>query len=309
MDSVTSESRMGARYRLGDYPLGGAKTLPLTECEYQSLLSAKEILAAGFSIEETFDLLSSNYLELEKEALSLTTNLMLRSNFDHDVAFRIRSKMNRRTVNLLSSIRTYLDQLKTNTHTCLADSSDPTDKTKELRRNEYDTNVDYRFGEALRNYAQHNGLAVHDVNFPQKWLHQSEEVNDIKLEYNLKIFSRKLLLQADKKFKASVLAELPDQVELRYCIRSYMGSINRIHSGIRKITDQHVNAARNLIKVTMGDFIQKTGYTNSNIFAFELDSDTPPLLLSLEWDNLRANLRKRNETPDNLSKRYVSGRP
>ncbi|WP_223531812.1 hypothetical protein [Pseudomonas sp. GL-RE-20] len=304
----TSKTPTNKKFYLGGYKSGNTNSIPLDENEYRSLLAAKSILEASFAIEETFDLLLSNYLELEKEALSLTADLMLRSHFDHTVAFKIRSQINRRVVNLLSSIRTYLDLLETNTRTCLQGNKDQANEAKIAKSVEYDANADYRFGEALRNYVQHNGLAVHDVNFPSNWLHQNEEKNDIRLEINLKLFARKNILQSDNKFKAIILKEIPEQVELRQSIRSYMGSINTIHAKVRQLTDQHVVTARHLIEEAENNFSQANGGIKCYMAAYEIGIETV-VFLGLEWDNIRASLRGQNETAENLSRRYVSARP
>lgn len=282
----------------------------LSKIEHDRLLASKNTLTASFAIEETFDLLSSNFLELEKDALSLSADLMLRPTFDHGIAFRIRAQINRRVINLLSSARLYLDQLKRNVRTCTSNTDTQDTITDKLRSHEFDRNFDYRFGEALRNHVQHNGLAVHSVNFPIKYVHMEvDDNNSLGMEINLKLFANKKILSTDNRFRSSTLAELPEEIELRQTLRSYMGSLNIIHAKVRELIDPPTSSSRAFIKKFHNKYQKLSGTKVNSFRTFQANSDDESTFISLEWDEIRRELREKNETTSNLAIRFVTARP
>lgn len=110
------------------------------------------------AIEEKYELIISNYLELEKDSLSISSSNMLRRSYNYSDFFDVRSTFNRRIVNLLTSTKLYLDQIYQHVKVCNLDLANI---IKQKTNKEYDSVFEYRFMEALRNHVQHHGLAVH----------------------------------------------------------------------------------------------------------------------------------------------------
>src|SRR5699024_3545976 len=71
---------------------------------------ARVCLSAAFALEENYDLLLSNYRELELEAISAAVTDMTAKNHEYEDFFEVRTAINRRVINLLSATRMYLDQ-------------------------------------------------------------------------------------------------------------------------------------------------------------------------------------------------------
>ena len=95
---------------IGVYAIDSNPDFPLTEGEFQSLKHAKNCLNAAMALEENFDLLINNYRDLELEAISASVNDMTTGMPDYDDFFEVRTRLNRRVINLLSATRMYMDQ-------------------------------------------------------------------------------------------------------------------------------------------------------------------------------------------------------
>lgn len=114
------------------------------------------------AIEENYELLLSNYLDLEKECLNVAVDYMVRTSTDYTDLFNIRLAFNRRIVNLLTSTRLYKDQIQKYIGACTPNDKNILKRVKKLFSDEEDC-FEYRFMEALRNHVQHSGLAVRSI--------------------------------------------------------------------------------------------------------------------------------------------------
>ncbi|VAX36632.1 hypothetical protein MNBD_UNCLBAC01-15, partial [hydrothermal vent metagenome] len=175
---------------------------------------------------------------------------------------------------------------------------------------EYDNNFEYRFMEALRNYVQHRGLAVHSTSMGGKLMPHKERDG---LEFTTSLFSHKSEVESDKAFKKQISNEMPDKVNLMYAARVYVGSINKVHCDIRSLLTNESENSRILILNTIKQYEEINKGKPIGLYAIcsipkELVDETIekfPLLL--DWDDIRLNLIKKNPKIDNLGRRYVSG--
>ena len=99
-------------YYLQPAVLAPPPPLRITKNEFESLIDARQKLVSGFPIEENYDLLIGNYLELEQTSLSLAASDMVRNRQDYQEFFEVRAELNRRAVNLLTTARLYVDQIQ-----------------------------------------------------------------------------------------------------------------------------------------------------------------------------------------------------
>jgi hypothetical protein len=150
-------------------------SMEITEGEYQDLLSSRIVLNAAFSLEENYDLLIGNYLELENSALALATTTMVRQSHEYHDMFELTSELNRRAVNFLSSARLFVDQILQRVRACGGERSG----IEKHFNKEYDDAFEYRFMEALRNHVQHSGSAVHGLSFGGQWVPPREKVRKV----------------------------------------------------------------------------------------------------------------------------------
>lgn len=145
-------------YKLRKMILASNIEIEISESDFLQLKTSRDCLLGALAIEEKYELLVANFIDLEKECLNITCESMLRNNDEYSDFFDIRIRLNRRVVNLLTASRLYMDHLSQHVKTCLLNE---TANVKSLFSSEYDGCFEYRFMEALRNYVQHRGLAVH----------------------------------------------------------------------------------------------------------------------------------------------------
>ena len=199
------------KYVLKTMVLGRTPDISISADRFKLLKEAKKTLSEAFAIEEKYELLLSNFLELHKEPLALASENMLRQRFDYAGFFDIRLAMNRKIVNLVTSTKLYLDHLLAHTKHFASSGENIEDIIRAYISEEYDGHFEYRFMEALRNHVQHKGLAVHLT--PIGGNAKSYDETRL-LEHSVSAYSVKKYLEENRKFKKSVLNEMPEKVEL-----------------------------------------------------------------------------------------------
>ncbi|MCW5610562.1 MAG: hypothetical protein KIS83_07750 [Rubrivivax sp.] len=288
-------------YSLVALVLDNNPSLPLTADEFQLLKTSRTRLTAAFSLEEIYDLLVANYRELEMEALSAAVDEMTAWKSEYQDFFDVRTSLNRRTLNLLSAARLYLDQYKQ----WLRDvGADPT--SAERKANEaYDAAFEYRFMEALRNHVQHVGMAVHGVTINSRWEPQPEAK---RLEFTVTPYTMKSALEADPKFKRSVLEECPSTVPTLPAARAYVGGISSVHEEVRRLAEPLVVAARSAFEAAIARHGAAANQKYLGLAAVARDGTgtVEQVPVFLQWDDVRVKLIARNRPIANLAKRALS---
>ena len=277
--------------------------LPIDAERFEFLKRLKNTLNEAFAIEEKYEIVVSNYLDLEEEAIKVPVSNMITDRTDHIDFFETILALNKRVLNLLTTVRLYNDQVASHVAACTGDV-DTKEHVKNAQKQEYDENVYYRFMEALRNHAQHYGAPVHRVSLGSRW----DEEQDF-LIYSLDLVSEKEKLELNKKFKKSILTELGDQIHLLHAIRSYVESLSNIHSTVRDLIDDDVEVSRFKIEEALSEYNEKFNNKKGPVVAYWYEDEVlkEQLLLSLNWDDVRKRVAKKNRKLTNLSKRYPSG--
>ncbi len=295
---------MSNRYIFRIGALGQFPELEIDHVRFEKLKSSRAILSHALAIEEKYEILISNYLELEREATNASVSEMVRNHIEYSDFFDIRLALNIRLVNLLTAVRLYADQLASHIYACVPGNENTKDDTKKFFSSEYDSSFEYRFMEALRNYVQHRGIPVHRISTGAKWT----DLNDGLLEYSLYFGTQKKELLIDDGFKKQVLNEMPDEVNLRSASRSYVESISRIHRQARELIDENVVSSRKVLEDAIHDYRQIYKKEPLGLYAYEYDDEQKlsEVLILLKWDDVRISLVKRNSELVNLGKRYVT---
>lgn len=295
------------RYYLRQQIIGRAAELQITEAEFKCIVAAKELLTGAFALEESYDLLVANYIELEQELLAAAAETLVRDMHEYQDFFYLRSTINRRVVNLLTTTRLYLDQAPQYLSTCAADSHAAKIELKKRLSEHYDTSIAYRFLEALRNHVQHCGLAVHKLSVGSQWRGQEESRV---LEASVQPFTVRAYLSEDRSFKSKVLSETPAEVNLIAHIREYVQRLGDAHNYLRSISIPAAEEARRVLQKHIANYGAANESQTIGLAAVhsanQNGSQTIPLLL--DWDDVRLQLIKRNSTVTNLNRRFVTGR-
>jgi hypothetical protein len=286
------------QYFLQPAVLSPTEPLEITEDDYTFLVKSKKVLNAIFSLEENFELLLGNYIELENSALSFATTHMVRHLHAYDEMFETRAEMNRRAVNFLTAARLYNDQILSRVRECGGDQ----DAVKTRRSAEYEGTFEYRFMEAIRNHVQHSGSAVHSLSIG------GERDADIKNRiFSLGVYSLKSELASDGDFKKSVLAECPEQIDFLACSRRYLSGLSDLHEFARQITSKLVGSARASF---LDAILQYKEFSKESGLALNAYSSVlgrkKGISILLEWDDVRIKLEARNRNVSNVHKSIIS---
>ena len=290
--------------------LGSTVALKIDEPEFEKLKHSREVLLSAKAIEEKYDLLVSNFLDLEKEILSQLAQQMVFIQDSYQHFYEIKSVLSRRVVNLLTSTRLYYDQIEKHVRTCMKDEKQFGKEAKGYFSEEYDNYFEYRFMEALRNHVQHYGLAVHSLSLPSRWIGEGEQEEMIN---QLKIYSTKDELSQNKDFKQIVFREMPEKVELVKAIRIYVGCLSNVHKRVRELINSNVSLSRTDIEEVIHRYKEANAGDALGIYAYMVETDDPTatpvekLPLLLDWDNVRLNLIEKNRSFPNISRWHVSG--
>lgn len=297
------------KYFLGTMTLDKYTKLEIDEVEYLELLNARLILSTALNIEEKYDVALSNYLEFEKEQLTLTLDNLVNSiHYDYDQTYKVLSTLNRRLINFLSTGKQYTELSPSLAAKCRTKDPKTKENIKKLLSVQYDEHLDYRAMEALRNHVNHCGLAVHTISTPSKWTLTEQKKAD-KLVFNLEIYAEKAVLAENSGFKPAILRELPSKFDLKKGARSYIGSISHVHEEIRKLISEPVNGARMTIENSLSRYSKLNGGDSFAIGVFRERNNEPvdPLILiNLKWDDVRTGLLRKNVSISNMSKRHIS---
>lgn len=214
--------------------------------------------------------------------------------------------------NYLSTARAYVDKIGSATSRCF-DSSEAEEvgrSVKGLLAEQYDASFDYRFIEALRNHVQHSGTALHILSQGSRRVSIGTTRTETVFETFLLPQCSKVRLAELGGFKAGVLAECPDKVNLLDCMRGHLLGLSRVHRRIRGLTATEVSTACGHVQEGQTELTGKvTGdldATEAVAIDGEREQDSVPLLL--HWEEVRRWLVERNTgVPDGLGT-FPSGR-
>jgi hypothetical protein len=291
------------RYVLQPRLLSPPPPLDISADRYRAIKEARNTLTAAFELEENFDLLVGNYLELEQSALNVATESLARRRHDYADLFDIRADVNRRAVNFLSTARLFVDQLPQKVEGCQCEYA----SIKQQLAESYGASFEYRFMDALRNHVQHSGTAVHRFSLGSRWLPPGKREKD---ELSFGVFAERHLLAQDRSFKKSTLRECPDRVDLLLSTRKYLESLGAAQTTARKLVAAKVLEARRITEEAIAEYEQFSSASALGLAAFlypraDESSDVP---VFLDWDEVRKKLEARNGSLVNLSLRYVTSR-
>ena len=283
--------------------LGAVPEIEISSEEFNELHTAHRVLFAGVALEEKFELLLSNYVDLEKDLLSLSVDQMVRGEISYERLFDARTTLNRKLINLLTTARLYVDHLPHQTNEIIGNARQS--EVKALLSVEYDSFFEFRFMEALRNYVQHRGFPAHGLSFPSHWVEGKRK----DLVYSVEFSAVRERLSEDGVFKKTILAEMPTKVDLKATVRFYVECLDRVHQAVRILVTPTIDCAREKIRQTMERYEAVYHMKPLGLAALQQDEhgvtlNAVPLLL--DWERIRQELVTRNRALSRLRDRCVS---
>jgi hypothetical protein len=228
--------------------IGAGFERQISQAEFLAIQTAKQDVIFATVGEETLIIVTQNFNEFELELLQGAQMRIESGLGDYAESMDLRLAIDRRLLNVLTASRLYLDQ--TNYLLCELFGSD-SEEQKQLvgfRSNVYDERFGYRIMEALRNYAQHRGLAVARIGCRQTNV-QTPEAPLWEISIVPELSSAELA--GDPKFKKSVAQEMLDHgefLDLRPIVREYVAGLSEIHAMFRGILAKRFTLAVNRLR-------------------------------------------------------------
>ena len=290
----------------------GTPEIHISEKDFAGYKEARVVLVNCLAIEESYEVLIINYLNLEKGILCAAADSMVHEPTGYADIFDLNLALNIHLLNLLTAARSYIDQLAHRVRKCIPQRNDAGALVKSMCSKEYDKKYEYRFMDALRNSVQHCSLPIHWTSLGYGWTDTDKNgiPDHSRLEYYIELASSKSSLEEDGKFPRKVLDESPDRIDLKMTTRGYIESLSEIHVTVRELVKDQVQKSRLMFEEAHN--LYKKEYTKSLIDLSvckrkgQETIETIPLLL--EWDNMRIKLQNRNQKLINLKRRNVTGK-
>jgi hypothetical protein len=304
----TSGSSTSKSYGLARLVFGSNRVLSINKSEYDGLSETKARLLDALFIEQKFDLVVENYLELEQELLSSTARFMLHGDTDYRWFALERALINRRLLNLLSVCRGYIDHIQGVARRILGQADAAAFDA--IFRQYYDATFGYRVMEAIRNHVQHRGFPIHVLEYAPR-LEDKETRN--RFPHEVAIYTKTVYLR-EGDFKASVLAELEalgGRVDVKPLIRDYIDCLASIHEQYRKLIQTQVSDWDSAVLVAIDRYAKQFPDEPSVIGLAAVVVDGPRRLgevpLFRDLIKHRQELESKNRGFANLRARFVSG--
>jgi len=264
-------------------------------------------LLNGYHIEQKFDLVTENFIEFESDVFRTLLNHMVGRYPGWNTHLEVQLLVNRRLSNLLSSCRTYFDQIYRHITSCFCGNGERSKTLKDYASELYTQDLSYRFMEALRNHVQHHSLGVHRSVIGGRRL---ENTLGADIEYQIGFTVSKKELAKNKRFKASVLEEIGDSVDVVTSVREYIRCINLIQSKARQLIDPELEAANGFLSDAAGEIVDDNNYFGAvAVGCDDSGAETEIIPLSLtHWKEI-SKLRLKNKALSRFDSGSFSGTP
>lgn len=291
------------RYILRKAVLDFCPEVEISEQEFKELKIARQILIDAFEIEQKYEIVITNFIDLEKELLNISVKNALRNKRSYLDFFDDRSILNTRVINLMTATRLYIDQLPKHLNRCDIHSQNFLEAFRTKCSEEYDGKFEYRFMEAMRNHVQHHDLPIDGIS---SRLERSRDENNL-IEYSTQLFIKADALAKNEKFKKSILDEIQDKINLVSSSRIYIQSISDIHQHIRNLIEPVTISSRAKIESAHEKYASIYSGTLIGLSAIEKkdEKQISSLPLLLDWDDVRIQLKERNPRFNDLAGKLI----
>ncbi len=293
---------MPARYILEQQILDPHPQVEITEERFHCLMRAGATLTDARALEQGYELMLGNFMDMEMAFSRIGLSATLE--FDHQYASlaQILREANRQVVNVLTAIRSYVDQAP-QLFKALDLKPDFALTVRKALNDMHAGSADYRFVYALRNFVQHQGSAVQGF----------EGADGPKVDSNAWADGVRLLAFKNQlgtaDFRADVRAEQPDKINIRQRLRMSMEALGTVHLALRELVASHVDAARAVFEAAIRDY---RAAEPPGIVALYARAELDPalsVLIILEWDEVRLSLVRKNCQPARLWPKRSRGQP
>jgi hypothetical protein len=291
--------------------LAQVPSVEITKIEYDAVKPARAVINELIAVEEKFDAVMENYVELEETIHNLGIRMLAFVERHYEEMTAPLNLVSRRVSNLLSSARLYRDALPQHASRLLGRKHAAIQPFLDLKSDNEHQPMAYRQMEAVRNYAQHVGPAINDITFDRH-----KDVNDERetIGFSFSVvphmdalaISQRRDMAADLRASFLSLGNQPNPIPL---IRKYIEHIGVIHAGFRDAVEELATENEAVMRSLL-DRYQQVAPMRQQVgvaVGFENADGTvsdPEHLVEHRLDYFRY-LRLKHLTAANLSGRYV----
>lgn len=297
-------------YEITRVVLGSKAAMPISVEQFEEIKKSKLVLLHALNLEQKFDFVIENFLELEATLLESALHGMVLGGQDHAWYSGIRSKFDRRIMNFLTTGRSYSDSAKHHLNRIFERGSTEVGEVMACLSGVYDSHLGYRAMYELRNVIQHQGLAVHGLTHHARWV-DSDRLRQL-TTIDPYILPNELLETEFKKFIIEQLQAIGDKVELKYLLRDYLDGLAKFHEGLRDAIKDNVNRAQAVLDEARSGYIAQCAPDQASVVGLAAVAWTISGRFEEVVDivhaasDLRVSLQQKNRGFRNFSKRYVS---
>ena len=130
-------------YKISIYAFGKHEEIEITEEQYEEIRRSRQIISFGLAFEEKLDLLAENYADFERELIDMAVQHSIFHGSIDELLSDARHRVNRRLINLLTSVRLYHDQIAHALNSVYGKNSNLLNQFRTYSSNEYDSNISY----------------------------------------------------------------------------------------------------------------------------------------------------------------------
>ena len=293
----------------------GATDLEIDENEYEDYKESSKVLSNCLSLETSYEILISNYIDLENEQLAWATLSMVR-NVSDDEFFNVTLSLDRRMVNFLATARLHIEHLQKRGGDCMRGQA--VEEVKADIKSFCDAEADkpeYKFMWDLRNEVLHSSLATHWFSFSTSRTNSFDDPTP-EFEFSLNFGSLKSSFTAGFKPDELDTISSDDQIDLVSLTRVYMESLSTIQVKFRECVSESVNQARSKMEEA---FCRYREVCEDSLIYLELwkvgdlDKDKKDKIIeesafSLFYDDQRIQLQNKTRELVNLRNSHVTGK-
>ena len=292
----------------------GATDLKIGKKDYEDYKESNKVLTSCLSFEKSYEIMLSNYIDLENEQLSWATLEMVRYP-SRDDFLNATLSLDRRMVNFLATARLHIEHLQKRGGDCVSDQSikDAKATIESFCNIEKDNKLEYKLMWNLRNEVLHSSLPTHWVDFSSNRTNSFDDPNP-RFEYFLNFGSLKsLLVKSIRQITPNELESLSnnDRIDLMSVTRVYMESLSTIQVKFREYIAHSVVQARSKMEEAFHRYkkVCEDSLTGLDLWKVN-DSDdiVEESYLSLLYDDRRIQLQKKNRKLVNLRNSHVTGK-
>ncbi|WP_425327382.1 hypothetical protein [Pseudomonas nitroreducens] len=274
---------MGREYFLRSRYISSTKRISISEERYVDIKRMRGALSAGLAIEELFDILCSNFVELKNEAEAASSEYINFPSVTYEFGYELMRRINVRAINYITAARFYIDNVPT--HIARAADSTASDMYKIKTSQLYDSEMYYRVIYALRNFSLHTGAIIGGVKgsfVPGK--------GDV-----IFYVSKKDIQERSDRMKKEIVDEMPEKLNIIEACAGSMSCLNDLHVFVRKQYVPKLENSRADLEFLQEDCSKVLGEkVLLSACAFQGEEEVEHVLLITEWDDVRRYLVDKN---------------